>query len=501
MSPVAHLTTFRARLTLRWTLAVGLLLGAALAVVHAGADIYLQRWLDNDVRTLAATETASATDGPSGVHLHEGPFIQYEAGAFTEKLVQIFDERGRLLLQSSAAGNLAPVVGPDVVRAAIAGDAPLVSTEADGRPVRVAVLRAERDGVLYAVAVGLFADEVERALAALTWLLAIVWLVSLTATAAIGSALAARTLAPVARITERAAWIARGNFDGRLDTPTVDDELGRMTTLLNSMLDRLRGAIEANRRFASDASHELRGPLTAMAGEVDVALRHPRSADSYRETLENVRGGLASLTQLAEDLILLVRTQEGARDVTLRELPLDGLFADAFRRAAPAAAVRGITLEQDGLAGVHVYADAVLMARVLDNVVGNAVFYNRDAGHVRVTARLEEPPAGEWASPIVEIAVADTGAEIPEARREEIFERFVRLDESRARHSGGSGLGLAICREVLRLLGGTIRVGTSTPDGTTMLIRMPGRGAEPPADGSAPQGQPIARLSSSAARP
>ena len=95
------------------------------------------------------------------------------------------------------------------------------------------------------------------------------------ATAAIGYVLASRALAPVARITERAAWIAQGHFDARLDPPRVHDEVGRMTVLLNSMLERLHGAVDANRRFAADASHELRGPLTAMAGELDVDAAAP----------------------------------------------------------------------------------------------------------------------------------------------------------------------------------------------------------------------------------
>ena len=90
-----------------------------------------------------------------------------------------------------------------------------------------------------------------------------------------------------------------------------------MTVVLNSMLDRLQQAVEANRRFASDASHELRGPLTAIMGEVEVALRHPRSAERYEETLRHVRGRLSALTRLAEDLILLARAQEGTRGKSL----------------------------------------------------------------------------------------------------------------------------------------------------------------------------------------
>ncbi len=482
MTVLPAFTTFRARLMLRWTLAVGLLLGVANLGVYAGARAYLHRWLDDNVRTLAATETASSTDGVGDVHLHEAPFSQFHAGGFAEKFVQIFDRDGRLVLQSTALAGGPAAIAPEMVREAFAGNAPLVSATVGGRHARVAVLTASHDGRDYAVAVGLFADDVAQGLASLAWLLGLMWVASVGATAAIGYVLASRALAPVARITERAAWIAQGHFEDRLDEPHVDDEVGRMTVLLNSMLDRMRSAVEANRRFASDASHELRGPLTAMAGELDVALRHPRSAESYEDTLRHVRGRLSALTRLAEDLILLVRTQEGTREVMLREVDVASLVNDAFQRLEAPARSRGITLGHERLDGLFVYADPALMARVVDNVLSNAVHYNRENGWVQVTADVEEPADGTWEAPIVQIEVRDTGPGIPADQQERIFERFFRLDHSRARHTGGSGLGLAICREVITLHGGTIRVGASSSGGTTMEIRIPGRGSETAAD-------------------
>lgn len=471
--PVQH--TFRGRLTLRWTLAVGLLLGAANLAIYGGAHIYVHRWFDHNVRTVAATEAASSTDGIGEVHLHETPFSQLDSGAFTEKLVQIFDRSGRLVLQSTALDGQPAVVPAEVVRLALEGRAPLLSASVQGRPVRMAVLTASREDRLYAVAVGLFADDVETGLAYLAWLLAGVWMVSLAATALIGYLLASRALAPVARITERATWIAQGHFEGRLDPPRVDDEIGRMTVLLNSMLDRLRRAVEANRRFAADASHEMRGPLTAMAGEIDVTLRRPRSAERYEETLRHVRGRLSALIALAEDLMLLVRAQEGSRDIIRREVALDPLVHEAFQRLQSTVRARGVTLRRDKLDDICLYADASLMARVIDNVIANAVHYNRDDGWVEVTAAVEEPDAGTWATSMVRIQVRDTGPGIPPDQQERIFERFYRLDQSRARHTGGSGLGLAICREVLALHGGSISIASSSAAGTTVDIRVPGR--------------------------
>ena len=474
MIPPAPTQSFRTRLTWRWSLAVGVLLGVVNAVVYVGASNYLHRWLDEHVSTVAATETASATDGPTDVHLHESPYAQLEAGRFTEKFVQIFDAQGALVLQSTSLAGGPPLVGRRDIDRALNGEAPLVDTSANGRRVRMNVLTAARGPRRYAVAVGLYADDIHRGLAALGWLLAGLWLVSVVGTAVLGYELASRALAPVERITERASWIAQGNFEARLDAPEVLDEVGRMTLLLNDMLERLHQAVTANRRFAADASHELRSPLTAMAGELDVALRHPRTEEEYRDTLRQVRGRVAALSTLAGDLTILSRAQEGLRDVAVREVPLAALIADAFERWRAAADTRGIRLSHDVPASLVAYGDATLLARVVDNVIANAVHYNRDGGAVAVTAALTTPAADAWAPTLVTLAVRDEGPGIPAAEHERVFERFFRLDESRRRHTGGSGLGLAICREVLRALGGRIQVAASSPAGTTFEITLPG---------------------------
>ncbi len=477
-------SSFRTRLTVRWTIALGIVLGLANLAIYLSAHVYVHRWLDGNVRTVAATEAASSTDGLYDVHLHEWTREQLAGGEFTEKFVQIFDGEGRLVLQSTRLGNHPPVIPPDVLQEALAGKAPLITLEVQGRQGRAAVLRATRDGRPFAVAVGLFSDDVERGLGFLAWLLVVVWVLGLVVTAAVGYVLASRALAPVAAITGRASWIANGHFSSRLDPPQTEDEIGRMTILLNSMLDRLQGAVEANRRFAADASHELRGPLTAIAGEVDVSLRHPRSAEEYRETLRLVRERLDGLKRIAEDLMVLVRAQEGARDLLLRETALAPVVDESFARFAALAASRSVSLSHDGLGGIDVYADRALFTRVIDNVIANAVLYNREGGTVRVTAGAIEA-GGDWEAPMVEIRVADSGAGIPPSLRERVFERFFRVDQSRARHTGGSGLGLAICAEVLSMHGGTIRVAETSPAGTVMEIRMPGRIANAPAGAGA----------------
>ncbi|MGE3179893.1 MAG: sensor histidine kinase, partial [Vicinamibacterales bacterium] len=448
------------------------LLAVAGLVIFLGARSYLARELDRKVRTLARTEAASATDGSAGVHLHEPPIGSLREDELAPKLAQVFDSDGRLVLESRELGGGVGLVPREAIDAALAGDVPLVTVHAAGGAARVAVVRAPSMRGIYAVAVGMYLAEDERFLGSLARLLAGVWLAGVAATALLGYALSSRAVRPIAAITTRAARIASGDFSVRLDPPVLEDEVGRMTRSLNALLERLYASLAANRRFAADASHELRGPITAMAGEIDVTLKYPRDAAEYRNALVLVRERLDDFVAIIEDLTMLARAQEGGHDLVLQEVPLGPLLAAARERVAPLAAARRIRVEVDDAARFTAYAEPRLLARVLDNVLGNAVRYNRDEGTVHVGTRFEEH-AGDAPSMIV-IAVRDSGEGIPPDERERIFERFYRIDRARARHTGGTGLGLAICREVLAAMRGRIQVAASGPEGTTIELAVPG---------------------------
>jgi two-component system OmpR family sensor kinase len=467
---------FRAELTLWWAAAFGLLLAAANASIYGAFDAYLRSDLDRKVRTVAATELASSTDGP-GIHLHPIATDALGAGEFADTFVQILGVDGTVRLASPAIRDSPPLVTREVMLAALDGRAPMVSVEIGGRPGRAAVLQAQVRGEQYAVLVGLFRDDIDAHLGRLAWLLFIVWAIGLVTTAALGYGLASRALGPVLNISRRAARIAEGDFAARLDPPRRMDEIGEMTQSLNQVLERLHGALEGHRRFASDASHELRAPITAMAGEIDVALLRPRTAEDYRRTLATVRERLSSLTDLSEDLMLLVHMQEGASGLDLREVPVLAQLERSAARVAGAAAGRDIGIAALDLPDLIAYADPRLLARVFDNVLSNAVFHNRDGGRVEVSGRVES--GGAHTVDTIAIAVRDTGPGIPADQFERVFARFYRLDRSRASGTGGTGLGLAICREVLTVLGGSIRIAASSCDGTTVEIRLPGRIASP----------------------
>lgn len=464
--------SFRARLTLRWTAAFGCVLALTCLGVYGGARAFLFSDLDAQLRTLAGTELASATDGAQGIHFHEFPAAEVD-GAYAGKFAQLYDRRGTLISQSMVLADGPALVSAEMQRSALEGRAPVFSVVAAGRPARMVALSTRKDGEPFVVAVGLFTDQLLTTLRRLAWLLAVASLVGLVVTAVIGYLLATSALQPVAHVTERATRIVRGDFSARLDPASVDDELGRMTGLLNEMLERLHGSVQANQRFAADASHELRSPLTAMLGEIDVTLKRERAAEDYRESLVIVRDRIRQLAEMTEQLMILVRAQEG-QVVGATEVELEPLAHEVAAATGRLAEERQVSVLVGPMDHAVIYADRMLLARVLDNLVRNAVQYNRPGGHVAISAEVEDSGGTEWTAAHTVLRVTDTGHGIPDADREKVFERFYRVERSRNRRTGGAGLGLSIASEVVRLFGGTIRVAASTPDGTTIEVRMPG---------------------------
>jgi len=464
--------SFRSRLTLRWVLAFGLVLAVADLAVFFGARAFLRRDLDAQLRTLAATELASAVDEPGmGLHLHEFPTGGHNPQDYAGKFVQLIDAGGRVLMQSPLLDRAGPLIDKSVLISALTGAEPMVNVVVagrDGRMIGLVTPGPER----YVVAVGVFTDQLDATLVRLRNLLVGVWFAALGLTAVVGFSLASTALIPIRRITHQAAAIANGKFARRLDPPAQDDEIGQMTHLLNRMLDRLHGALEANRRFAADASHELRSPLTAVLGEIDVTLKRDREPVEYREALARIRERLQVMGRLTEDLMLLVRAQENHAPV-VGEVRVVDLLQRVAARSADAAAAARVSISIAAPADLVVYGDAGLLERVFDNLLRNGIQYNRDAGSVSMTARVS-PREGEWVTDRVVIAVRDTGAGIPVAEREKVFERFYRVDSSRSRRTGGAGLGLAISREIVELFKGTITVADAAGPGTTIEVGLPG---------------------------
>jgi signal transduction histidine kinase len=265
-----------------------------------------------------------------------------------------------------------------------------------------------------------------------------------------------RSLRPVEAMREEVAEITNSQLNRRVPVPESDDEVGRLALTLNQMLDRLQASSDRQQRFVADASHELRSPIANIKAALEVALRRPNRAD-WPAVAGDVLDQDERMASLVDELLLLARFDEGMATPQRSTVDVSDIVSGQPDQAAAPVAVNVVATEP-----ALVLADRGHLERVIGNLVDNA------CRHAATRVEVSVDVSGDW----VQVQVRDDGPGIPEADRSQIFERFVRLEEDRARASGGFGLGLAIVKELVGLYGGTIEVGDAQP-GAVFVVRLP----------------------------
>ena len=280
-----------------------------------------------------------------------------------------------------------------------------------------------------------------------------------------GWLLAQRALRPVDRMTEAARRISAEHLDERLDTTGSGDELDRLAATLNDMLGRLDAAFRQVRQFSADASHELQTPLTILKGELEVALRAPRSPDEYQRVLASALEESERVARLVEGLLLLSRADAGVLRMDRQPLDLAELVLEVGESARGLAEAQGVTLEFKSLAPVTIDGDRAHLRRLLLNLVDNGIKYTLARGRVTLTLQRD----GKWAA----LHVADTGIGLAPEEQERVFQRFYRTPEAVAQGKEGSGLGLCIARSIAEAHGGRIHVESTPGRGSTFIVFLP----------------------------
>jgi len=275
-----------------------------------------------------------------------------------------------------------------------------------------------------------------------------------------GYGLAAAALKPVEAMRRRAAAVS-ATAPGRLPVPAAHDEISRLATTLNEMLARLEGAFEHERRFVADASHELRTPLAMLRTELELALRRPRTHDELEDAVRSAAQEADRLSQLAEDLLLIARADQGALPIRRERVSVDDVLAGVGDRFARRARERGRTLDVREGSSAMLDADPARVEQALANLVENALAHG--AGAVDLFAVEREAT--------VELHVADAGPGFPDVFLERAFERFSRGDE--ARSGEGSGLGLSIVALIADAHGGSAHAANRSGGGADVWLELP----------------------------
>ena len=288
--------------------------------------------------------------------------------------------------------------------------------------------------------------------------------VVLLGTLAIGWFLTGRALAPVARISQAAAAVSASNLSARIDVSAMETELAQLATTINNTFDRLQLAFDRQTQFTADASHELRTPLSIISAQTELALKKDRGGDEYKEALATIRRSSQRMKSVVEGLLALARADSGTLALRCEQVDLARLVEDSCRMLGPLAAERGIELVTR-LSPAIAWVDQERFAEVAENLISNAIRYNRDGGRVEVGLQAH----GQYAL----LEVSDTGVGISDEELVHVFERFYRVDKARSRSMGGSGLGLAITKWIVEAHGGAIAVASKVGRGTTFTVKVP----------------------------
>ena len=260
--------------------------------------------------------------------------------------------------------------------------------------------------------------------------------------------------------------IAGGDLSQRINAADTDSELGRLAGVLNSTFARLEAAFAQQARFTSDASHELRTPVSVILSQTQTALSRERPSSEYREALEACERAARRMRSLTESLLQLARLDAGQETMKRERFDLSRVVRDCVEMVRPLAAERGIQIQSD-VPSLECLGDAERIGQVVTNLLTNAIHFNRDQGEVRLSARTE--------GDVVFLAVADTGQGIPAEDLPHLFERFYRADKSRSRIQGRNGLGLAICKAIMDAHGGGIEVSSQPGAGSTFTVKLPAK--------------------------
>ncbi|GBD06930.1 Sensor kinase CusS [bacterium HR21] len=373
--------------------------------------------------------------------------------------IQIALPDGRIVWRSeNLLGDSLPVVSGLEV-----GESRSLQASVQGELQRLRVYRTR----LAQIAVGYSVQEIEAVLQRLAfvllWAVPAVLLVSVVG----GWFLARASLRPVEIIRQTAETITAHNLSLRIPEPPTNDELAQLARTLNQMIARLETSFQQVRQFSADVSHELRTPLTILLGELELALRSRKSPEEYEAVLSSVLEEVLRLHRIVERLLELTRAESGQLVLEHEPVDLTALVQEIAQDIEVLAHERGLRISLDAAPEVRIFGDALRLRQAVLNVVDNALKYTPSGGQIQLRVRSEGHEA------IIE--VSDTGIGIPPEEQPRVFERFYRVEKSRARLTGsdGAGLGLAIVRWIVEAHGGRIELESTPGRGTCVRFRFP----------------------------
>jgi heavy metal sensor kinase len=400
------------------------------------------------------------------------------------KFIQVLDESGNIGRKSENLRNVQLPVSLNALKNASKGLTTFETNRSIGNtPLRMITFPVvENNHVAKIVQIASSLEEVEDALNALFIILIIAVPLALMVASLGGQFLAHKALKPVDDITRTARMITSQNLDQRITPPKVKDEISRLIETFNGMISRLDQSFRQIKQFSSDASHELKTPLTILKGEVEVMLRKERTQQEYQQTLKSNLEEINRMSQIVEDLLLLSKADTGQIKLNKGDINLTELLTEVVAQMDMLARAKRLHLSaSNNHQDVHIFGDVLRIRELCINLIENGIKYTEEGGSIYISLQLEYPSsarnqyarAEKERGRFAKIIVSDTGIGISKEDQEKIFSRFFRVDKARSREQGGSGLGLSICKWIVEAHQGEIKVESELGKGSSFIVKLP----------------------------
>jgi len=481
-----YFRSLRFKLTLWYVLILGILLISFSSFLYFTLSKSLRRDVDDKLRSLAeliASESASPLSKFGFGNMDQALESSLNLRPIG-KFIQVLDESGNIGRKSDNLKNVQLPISLNALKNATKGLITFETNRSIGNtPLRVITYPViENDHVTKIVQIASSLEEVEDALNTLFIILMITVPLALMVAILGGQFLAHKALKPVDHITQTARMITSQNLNQRITPPKVKDEISRLIETLNEMISRLDQSFRQIKQFSSDASHELKTPLTILKGEVEVTLRKERSLQEYQQTLKSNLEEINRMSQIVEDLLLLSRADIGEIGLNREDINLPEILNEVVTQMDILAKSKRLRLSASNhRQDIHMFGDALRIRELFINLIENGIKYTEEGGSIHVTLSKEYEPLARNGSggaeavkeEFVKIIVSDTGIGITKEDQERIFNRFFRVDKARSREEGGSGLGLSICKWIVEAHQGEIKVESELGRGSSFIVKLP----------------------------
>lgn len=449
--------TLRSRITILFAVAIAVVIGAVGTFVYVRTGADLLDTVDAGLRSRADIIVSDVTAGIPTAGDARARLIEAD-----EAFAQVLSPLGAIL-ESSAKVSGTPLLAPQVI-AGLRGPR-IVEESVPGidNVTRVLAVPVQTSNGIKVAVVGASLQDRRDAMLRLAATLALGGAVALLLLSWAGWLVVGAALRPVERLRAEAAAISASERGRRLRVPPTGDELARLATTFNAVLERLQAAADQQQRLVDDASHELRTPLSVLKAELDLALARSRTPRELEDALRRASSETDRLARLADDLLVLSRADAGRVPIRRRDVSLDRVMAEASGAFESRARRRGITLETEAPSG-SVHLDPDRLRQAVDNLLDNSLRYASPGSSVNMWAGR--------ADGTVSVVVSDRGPGFSQDVLDRAFEPFVR-GRTATDDEAGAGLGLAIVRAVAEGHGGRATAENLPGGGACVTLSFP----------------------------